>query len=111
MSKYETVNAKIDYTHLGFEDHGIMTFWIGLSWGGGGQGMGGYAIKGWGPGLLAIEEILKTVGVEKWEDLPGKLVRAEIGLPGDSEPPIIGHIMENRWFNLAAFMAEHKGKK
>ncbi len=38
----EIKNAKIEKTTLGFEDHGIMTLFIYLDYGGSGQGFGGY---------------------------------------------------------------------
>lgn len=114
MSELETVNAKITSTMLGIEDHGILTFFINLEWSGAGQGLGGFALDrhreperlGFGPGLVAIRKILETVGVTNWEDLPGKLVRAKVELWGSARPPIIGHIIEDRWFDLKEFMAQ-----
>lgn len=116
----ETVNAKIASTMLGIEDHGIMTFFIFLEWNGGGQALGGFALDGaksredyetrvgHGAGFIAIRKILETVGVEKWEDLKGKLIRAKIDDLGTSTPPIIGNIMEDRWFDLKEFMISHR---
>lgn len=93
----ETENAKITGTLLGYEDHGIFTCMIFVEYGGnGGQGFGGYALGGdytnkW------IEGVLKTVGVEKWEDLKGKHIRI---VRKDWSSPIkkIGHIIEDVWF-------------
>lgn len=108
------VNARIAGTRITNEDHGILTFWITLEWRGGDQCFGGYALvvgspenrKGFGPGLVAIEKILETVGVSSWEALKGQLVRAKIGQLGTSRPPIIGHIMEDKWFDLKSFMEQ-----
>ena len=117
----ETVNAKICYTQLGIEDHGILTFMIGLEWRGGGQGAGGYTLdqcsrrapntderEGFGPGFIAIRKILETVGVSNWEDLKGKLVRAKIAGAGSSRCPIIGNILEDKWFDMKAFFEAQK---
>ena len=108
------INAKIQSTQFGICDHGIMTFFLNLEWGGGGQGLGGYALDGGNPrrgsgiGILAIREILETVGVENWEDLKGKLVRVKHFGWGSIRKPIIGNIMEDKWFDLEAFMRENK---
>lgn len=109
-------NAKIASTFLGIEDHGILTFFVHVEGAGWGQGVGGYALDGrqrrtesrigYGPGLLAMRKILETVGVEKWEDLPGTLIRVKRIVWGSSTPPVIGHIIEDKWFDLKAFMAE-----
>ncbi len=78
-------NARIERTMLGVEDHGIMSFYLYLDYGGSGQGFGGYGLdeydkelkrrKGHAFGLEVIMQILRVVGVEKWEDLPGRFVR------------------------------------
>lgn len=112
------VNAKITNVSLEIEDHDIMTFWIYLEWNGGGQGLGGYCLDrydrvkkcrfGWGPGLTAIRHIMEVAGVKKWEDLKGKLIRAKIDSLGSSRPPIIGHIMDEKWFDLKEFMENAK---
>jgi hypothetical protein len=86
MSK-EIVNMKITSTNLGLEDHGIMTFSLTLEGDGYFQSYGGYALDnyesgaerriGTAFGMECIKRIMETVGVEKWEDLRGKGVRAE----------------------------------
>lgn len=77
-------NAKIRSTMLGREDHGIFTFMIFVEFGGSGCGIGGYALDGYdrtsesmvfsSKKLEAISKILETVGVDKWEDLPGQYI-------------------------------------
>ena len=99
-----SVNAKIESTHLGFEDHGIMTFWITLNYGGSHQGFGGYALDNPQDGKRvptvlvghAVQRILKVVGVSKWEDLKGKYVRVKRTEVGATA---IGNILENEWFD------------
>lgn len=90
----ETKNAIIESTMLGYEDHGILTYFLHLNYGGSGQGFGGYKL-GAEYTTKVIEGILKAVGVEKWEDLKGKHVRVNI-LQGKIEA--IGHIIEDKWF-------------
>lgn len=108
-------NAKITSTMLGREDHGIMTFMIFVEFGACGCGIGGYAIDQYNratknrefsaKGLEAISKILATVGVEKWEDLPGKYIRIKDNGLGSTIDEI-GNLMEEKWFNLRGFFAE-----
>lgn len=105
----ETKNAKIRSTMLGVEDHGIMTCSISLDYGGMVQGFGGYGFdephkteaepfgrRGTAYGCEFIRRVLVVVGVDCWEDLKGKHVRAVIdgGLVRK-----IGHIIEDKWFD------------
>ena len=103
-------NATIENTMLGIEDHGIMSFSLTLTYGGGyGQGFGGYALDGKGgeqghaKSILCIRKIIETVGVEKWEDLRGKYIR--IKKASEHAGPIeeIGNIMDEKWFNIKEF--------
>lgn len=80
---YGTV-ATICKTTLGMEDHGCMTFYLHCEWPGAGIGIGGYVLDlydkvkkvrvGSAYGLDVIKQVLATVGVERWEDLPGSHV-------------------------------------
>ena len=108
----EIKNAKITDTSITMADHGCLTFWILLEGGSWGCGFGGYCIgKGYlgakefaaenGDGLVAMMEIMDTVGVEKWEDLKGKYVRCEIKW-GDGITKI-GNILKDRWFDIHEF--------
>ena len=64
--------ARIESTHLGFEDHGILTAFLQVTYGGAGQGIGGYAITPVaGP---YIERTLQACGVDRWERLVGRTV-------------------------------------
>lgn len=108
-------NARITATSLGYEDHGILTCWPTLDYTGSGQGFGGYGLdappekraSGYDrqPSVVAgfwIARILKTVGVEKWEDLKGKYVRVS---RTDDWGPVegIGHITDDAlWFYPAS---------
>lgn len=103
--KNEVVNAKIESTILGYEDHGIMTLWLHLTYGGSGQGFGGYALDKWietskkrvgtGLGLDMIGEILQIADVDQWEKLPGRYVRVHLE---DGLIVGIGDILKDKWF-------------
>lgn len=85
-------NARIDSTKLGTEDHGLFTFSLGLDYGGSFQHFGGIGLDNppkdktklpfkrqpTAYGMDCIVRILETVGVESWEDLKNKYVRAEV---------------------------------
>jgi len=64
--------AKITSTHLGFEDHGIFTAMLHVTYGGAGQGVGGYAIAGMAGEF--ITSLLRACGVDRWEKLVGRTV-------------------------------------
>lgn len=102
----EIQNAKIDSTHLGPEDHGIMTAYVyvsGPSWG---CGFGGYSLDSWdeikgrrigvGFGVDFITSVLRVVGVDRWEKLPGQHVRVDMS---GGRITRIGHIIKDDWFN------------
>ena len=92
----ETKNAKIASTMLGKEGHGIMTCMIDLDYGGVHQGFGGYEFSGENSFAMGfIKAVLKIAGVSRWEDLPGKYIRAKTE-PGHIHS--IGHITKDEWF-------------
>ena len=78
--------ATIDRTTLGSPSHGVVSAWLHTKWLGGGVGVGGLCLDeplkdddgkfikrvGTAYGLDHIMQVMETVGVEKWEDLPGK---------------------------------------
>lgn len=106
------VNAKITSTFLGIEDHGIMTFSLGLHFDTYYQGYGGYALDreqingtriGMARGVIAIREVLNAVGVYKWEDLKDKYVRVKIL---GNEIQAIGNILEDKWVSLREIFME-----
>jgi hypothetical protein len=107
-------NGRIDSTMLGYEDHGVLTFWLMLSFAGSGQGFGGWVLDGKPAERtaraervasaacgVAVAGILRAVGVEKWENLKGAHVRVR----RDGERgtiSAIGHIIEDKWFDPKA---------
>jgi len=77
---------RVSYTRLGYEDHGIFTASLGVEGDGIGTSVGGFVLDrpekdsngkflgrvGTEYGHDYIIQILKTVGVESWENLVGK---------------------------------------
>lgn len=115
----EIRNAKITDTMLGREDHGILTFYIHIHFLGGTCGIGGYALDEYdkeagyrvfkAASMEAISEILYTVGVDSWEDLPGKYIRFKDNGWGSSIDEI-GNIVEEKWFNIRQFFQEKQSR-
>lgn len=112
-------NALITNTFLGYEDHGILTFSLGLDGGGCYVGYGHRALDEYSEkldkrvpadkSLACIAEVLNVVGVKKWEDLKGKHVRVEShGLGGSVTK--IGHIIEDKWLDLDEFFSKEDSK-
>lgn len=114
ITMYETDyflhNAKIKSTRLGFEDHGIMTFFLDIEYSKcSGQGVGGYSLcepykindkihrYGTANGMDLIMRILNVVGVQSWEDLPGKYIRV---YSNNTDVGAIFNILDDRglWF-------------
>ncbi len=111
----ETKNAKITGTTLGREDHGIMTAYINLDYGGSScQSAGGYGFdeynkkkdcrEGTAFGMEFIMRVLEVVGVDRWEDLKGKHIRVKADHCGVEA---IGHITDNRWLNFKELAKKH----
>lgn len=81
---YTATVMVIKKTSFGYEDHGILTGYLHCQGASTGVGVGGYCLDepnqvthdrlGTAYGLDWIIRVLKTVGVERWEDLPGKRV-------------------------------------
>lgn len=112
----EIVNARIESTMLGIEDHGIMTFMVTLNYGSSGQGYDGYSFDSYNKetkkrvgnafGIEAIRSLLEAVGVTCWEDLKGKYVRVEREEGWSGKIYAVGHIVESKWCNLGLMAAE-----
>jgi hypothetical protein len=126
--------AVIKSTMLGLEDHGILSAMLHLAWAGGGIGFGGYGMdtpvfenpsadvehrgaflrregSGWGADHLM--RILDTVGVERWEALPGKQVIVLFAGKSawGSTAAGIAHVIEDRVYlpkeHTADWAAQH----
>lgn len=99
-SEGEWINGLITSTKLGIDEGFLLTFWVTVKGQSQGQSMGGYVLAtdskpdGFGKAFRAILNLLNVVGVEKWEDLKGQLVRIRFNGIGSSEPPLIGNILD-----------------
>lgn len=108
-------NAIIKSTTLGREDHGIMTFFITIQGEKGTcAGIGGFALDEYDlntktrvfkpESMEIISEILKVVGVDSWEKLPGKYIRFEDNGWGSTVTKI-GNIIDDKWIDLKGFFS------
>lgn len=117
MSDRQIENALIESTFLGLEDHGIWTVMLHLAFDGSGQGFGGYSLDapvkengefkgrvGTAFGMDFIMEVCRVVGVEKWEDLKGKHIRADHDWGCVHR---IGHIRKNLWLDPKELAGRH----
>lgn len=89
----EERNALIKSTEIFIEDHGILTIFVHLDYGGAGQGFGGYGLDK--HASVFIRGVMETVGVTKWSDLPGKAIRVRSDY---GKIVAIGNILKDKWF-------------
>ena len=99
--EFEIRNAIIKSTQITNSDHGCLTIWLNLDYGGSGQGFGGFSLynpkqnsKNYAG--LFIWRVLEVVDVTSWEHLVGKTIRVK---SKHSEINAIGHVIEDSWFN------------
>lgn len=105
MSEYDTDNGVIESVMLGLEDHGIPTCNLGIDFGGTFQAFGGYDLRHKSYGIDFLMEILKVLGVSKWEDLKGTFVRAR---RTHTKIIAIGHIVKDQWFEPEGWKSTHE---
>ena len=101
-------NAKIKSTKLGLDRGVFLSFWLMLDYGGSGQGFGGYTLDAVPkdgrervPHKIAghtVKRILEVVGVDSWEELPGKHIRVKKSGEWGSQIEAIGNILDDNWF-------------
>ena len=110
-------NAKIESTFLGVEDHGILSFFLHLDYGGICQGFGGYSLdsydketegrKSTAASMELIRAILDTLEVESWEKLPGTFCRAK---SDHSKVHAIGHPLKDKWLDIEEFFETRRSE-
>jgi hypothetical protein len=102
----ETLNAVIESATITADDHGLLSAWLFLDYGGSGQGFGGYAL--YLPKSYKHHELLshaghfiwrcmEIAGVTKWEHLTGKTIRVRKA-EHFGQIQGIGHIVKDDWF-------------
>jgi hypothetical protein len=112
-------NAIISSTILTIDDHGVLSAWINLDYGRGGQGFGGYAL--YLPKSFTHHELKSFAGhfifrcmeiadVTEWSFLKGKAIRVRTDSDKDFDGSIvaIGHIVKDDWFNPSEDFARIK---
>ena len=103
--RVEVKNARIEYTRI-TRNHGCLTAWVCLDYGGSGQGFGGWVLDGpWDSATkerrananagLFVARVMDVVGVESWEELAGKSCRVRAS---HTKVEAIGHYLRNVWF-------------
>jgi hypothetical protein len=112
----ETRNAVIKSARITDDDHGLLTAWLDLDYGGSGQGFGGFTLylpksfkhhNPQGPNYAGhfIWRVMEIAGVSDWNDLPGKTIRVR---QEHSKVHAIGHIVKDDWFCPAEDFAASK---
>jgi len=103
----EIRNAVIENATITNDDHGLLSAWVYLDYGGSGQGFGGFSLylpKSYahhdlcGPNYCGhfIWRVMEVAGVSRWDQLKGKTVRAKCE---HSKVHALGHIVKDDWFN------------
>lgn len=115
----EIRNAIIEGASITNDDHGLLSAWLQLDYGGSGQGFGGYSLylpKDFRHHAGACEKnyaghfiwrVMEVAGVSRWDQLKGKTIRVKAE---HSKCHAIGHIVKDDWFNPEKDFAEMKGE-
>jgi hypothetical protein len=114
----ETRNAIIESAHITNDDHGLLSAWVFLDFGGSGQGFGGYVLylpKDFTHAANQVNyaghfiwRVMEVAGVSKWHELKGKTIRAK---QEHSKVHAIGHIVKDDWFDPTAEFEALKAQK
>lgn len=112
----ETKNAVIESAKITNDDHGLLSAWLFLDYGGSGQGFGGYALylpkdfkhNREQPNFAGhfIWRVLEIAGVSEWGKLSGKTVRVKADF---GKVHAIGHIVKDDWFDPSADFEAMRG--
>lgn len=100
----EEKNAVVESVLLSNADHGVLSGWVYLDYGGSGQGFGGHVLytdKGWKeePNYAGrfINRVMDICGVTSWDKCAGKAIRVRAS---HSKVEAIGHIVKDDWFTI-----------
>lgn len=99
-------NALIKSVRITNDDHGMLSAWLDLDYGGAGQGFGGYALylpksyKNHDPQANYaghfIWRVMEIADVTDWSGLVGKTIRVRAE---HNKIHAIGHIVKDDWFS------------
>ena len=101
----EIKNAIIESATITSDEHGCLSAWLHLDYGGCGQGFGGWALylpesfkhhKKESVAGHFIYRVMQIADVTKWDQLKGKTIRVKAE---HSKVHEIGHIVKEDWFN------------
>jgi 3D (Asp-Asp-Asp) domain-containing protein len=100
--------AKIERTMLGYEDHGILSCMLHVTYGSSGQGVGGYCLDtpirdaddnfvcrmGTAYGMEFVARVIRACGVDTWEQIKGRTIYVlqdlEEGAPAWGTSRVVG---------------------
>lgn len=91
----EITNVRITSTHLGPEDHGILSAMLFVEGADTGGGFGGHDLRK--NAADYIRQLLSVLRVQHWEALTGMFVRV---CCHRNAYVAIGHIINDQWFTL-----------
>lgn len=105
MSDVGVRNAVIGKAKITNDDHGLLTAYVDLDYGGSGQCFGGHCLylpKSFKHHELQsfaghfIWRMMEIAGVSNWDELTGKTIRVKSSF---SSVEAVGHIVKDGWFN------------
>ena len=101
----EIKNAIIEDAKIDIGDRGFLQVWLTVTYGGSGQGFGGWVLylpKSFDHHTIEshaghfLFRVMEIAGVEQWDKLKGKTIRT---IATHSHIRAIGHIVKNDWFD------------
>jgi len=102
-------NGIIESATITNDEHGILSAWVFVDYGGSGQGFGGYVLylpKDFSHSTNQrnyaghfIWRVMEAAGVSEWSKLKGRAIRIEKNAEYSGPIIAIGHIIKDVWFN------------